>query len=34
MAQEYTPEVTSRKTKFLTALREKGHWAIWTYVYM
>ena len=34
MAQECTPEVTSRKTKFLTALREKDHWAIWTYVYM
>ena len=26
MAQECTPEVTSRQMKFLTALREKGHW--------
>ena len=25
MAQECTPEVTSRQMKFLTALREKGH---------
>ena len=27
MAQECTPEVTSRQMKFLTALREKGHCA-------
>ena len=26
VAQECTPEVTSRQMKFLTALREKGHW--------
>ena len=26
MAQECTPEVTSRQMKFLTALHEKGHW--------
>ena len=26
MAQECTPEVNSRQMKFLTALREKGHW--------
>ena len=26
MAQECTPEVTSRQMKFLTALREKGHY--------
>ena len=26
MAQECIPEVTSRQMKFLTALREKGHY--------
>ena len=26
MAQECTPEVNSRQMKFLTALREKGHY--------